>query len=144
MKPSAVRELIRCSILAPAASRQRGNLKWRAVGIAFFTVSLALTACHSYHIDATIENRTGTDIQLLEVDYPSASFGVDRIAAGADYHYRFQIRGSGPLTLSYTTRDERQVHITGPNLFEQQEGQLQIILLPGAKADFVPNLSPHK
>ncbi len=35
-----------------------------------------LAACHSYHIDAAIENRTGADIQLLEVDYPSASFGA--------------------------------------------------------------------
>ena len=38
------------------------------------------SACHSYHIDATIENRTGAPIQLLEVDYPSASFGVDSLA----------------------------------------------------------------
>jgi hypothetical protein len=112
-----------------------------APALLLFT-SLALAACHSYHIDSTIENRTGAPIQLLEVDYPSASFGVDRLDAGAVFHYRFQVVGSGQLTLSYTTADGRQVHITGPNLFERQQGQLQILLLPGAKADFAAHLSP--
>ena len=59
--------------------------------------SLSVSACHSYHIDSTIVNRTGADVQLLEVDYPDASFGADRIASGAVFHYRFQVRGSGPL-----------------------------------------------
>ena len=115
---------------------------WALVALGFSTV-LLLTGCHSYHIDSTIENCTDTDIQLIEVDYPSASFGVDHLAAGAVYHYRFQVRGSGPLSLSYTTSHGRQVHITGPNLFEQQQGQLQIVLLPNAKTDFIPRLSPN-
>jgi hypothetical protein len=101
----------------------------------------AATACHSYHIDTTIENRTGAAIQLLEVDYPTASFGVDRIDAGAVFHYRFQVRGSGPLTLQYTDADGKQAKITGPDLSERQQGQLQIVLLPGAKAEFHPQLT---
>ena len=104
--------------------------------------SSLVTACHSYHIDATIENRTGADIQLLEVDYPSASFGADHIASGATYHYRFQIRGSGPLKITYTGADEKQIQIAGPTLVERQQGQLKIVLLPAGKAQFQPQLSP--
>lgn len=100
-----------------------------------------LAGCHSYHIDTTIENRTGADVQLLEVDYPDASFGVDRIALGADYHYRFQVRGSGALKVTYTGAGEKQVQITGPTLVERQQGQLTIELLPGGKAKFVPELT---
>jgi hypothetical protein len=100
------------------------------------------SACHSYHVDTTIENRTGATVQLLEVDYPSASFGVDSLAAGGDFHYRFQIHGSGPLKISYTGADRRQIQITGPQLVESQEGQLEIVLLPGAKAEFHPKLTP--
>jgi hypothetical protein len=103
---------------------------------------LVTTACHSYHVDSTIENRTGADIQLLEVDYPSASFGVDHLAAGAVYHYRFQIRGSGPLKIEYTAASGKQVQITGPNLVEGQQGQLQIILLPAGRAQFTSQLTP--
>ena len=102
---------------------------------------LAASACHSYHIDATIENRTGAPVQLLEVDYPSASFGVDSLAAGATFHYRFQVRGSGSLKLSYTSADGKQVQITGPVLAERQQGQLEIVLSPGGKAEFNPQLT---
>jgi hypothetical protein len=102
----------------------------------------SVTGCHSYHIDTTIENRTGADIQLLEVDYPSASFGVDRIATGAVYHYRFQVNGSGPLKITYTGADGKQVQIAGPTLVERQQGQLKIVLMPAGKAQFVPQLMP--
>jgi hypothetical protein len=115
----------------------------RAILIAFLSYAiLAVTACHSYHIDSSIENRTGADIQLLEVDYPSASFGVDRIASGAVYHYRFQIRGSGPLKITYTGAGDKQIQITGPTLVERQQGQLKIVLLPSGKAQFLPQFTP--
>jgi hypothetical protein len=103
---------------------------------------LAATACHSYHIDATIENRTGADLQLLEVDYPSASFGADHLASGASYHYRFQVRDSGPIKISYTVNDQKQVQIAGPTLAERQQGQIKIVLLPAGKAQFIPQLTP--
>lgn len=107
------------------------------VGVGFFT------GCHSYHIDATVENRTGAAITLLEVDYPSAGFGVDSLSAGSDFHYRFQVRGSGPVKVQYTeepSRAERQM--SGPTLFERQEGRIQIVLLPDGKAEFQPDLKP--
>ena len=103
---------------------------------------LALAGCHSYHIDATVENRTGGAIQLLEVDYPSASFGIDKLAAGATFHYRIQIRGSGPLKVAFTGKDGRQTVVEGPTVAERQEGRLEIVLLPGNKAEFHPELSP--
>jgi hypothetical protein len=100
--------------------------------------------CHSYHIETTVENRTGETIRLLEVDYPSASFGSDRLAAGATFHYRIQLRGSGPLQVAYTASDGRQVRITGLVLAETQEGRLGIVLLPGGKAAFLPQLTPER
>ncbi len=100
------------------------------------------SACHSYHIDATIENRTGAPIQLLEVDYPSASFGADSLAAGADFHYRFQVNGSGQLKISYTAANGQTVQIAGPTLVERQQGKLEIVLEPGGKAEFRPRLTP--
>ena len=115
----------------------------RAIFTAFLSATLlAAAACHSYHVDTTVENRTGADIQLLEVDYPSASFGADHIASGAIYHYRFQIRGSGPLKITYTGQGGKQVQIAGPTLVERQEGQLKIVLLPDGKAQFIPQLTP--
>ena len=109
-----------------------------SAALAGVAISLsALTACHSHRIDAIVENRTGIAIDLLEVDYPSASFGADQLAAGADYHYRFQVRLSGPIKVQFTDHLSHQVRqMTGPELHEGQEGQLEIVLLPGGKADF--------
>jgi hypothetical protein len=118
------------------------------IGRRLFTILLApalltVTGCHSYHIDSTIENRTGAAIQLLEIDYPSASFGINSLASGADTHYRFQVRGSGQLTVQYTTGGGHLVQVTGPVLAERQQGQLEIVLLPEGKAEFVPHLAPR-
>jgi hypothetical protein len=105
-------------------------------------VSGCVAGCHSDHIDTTIENRTGAAVQLLEVDYPSASFGDDRLDAGAIYRYRFQVRGSGQLTLQYTDPSGREIHIKGPTLVEREHGQLQIVLQPEGKAEFFPHFLP--
>jgi len=106
--------------------------------------SLAVAGCHSYRIDAVVENRTGSPIELLEVDYPSASFGMDKLAAGADYRYRFQVRGGGPVKVEYTESTSQKVReTTGPSLAEHQEGQLEIVLLPEGKVEFHAELTPH-
>lgn len=111
-------------------------------GLLSFTLSM-LTACHSYHIDATIENRTGGPIKLMEIDYPSASFGADTLAQNAVYRYSFQTRGSGQLSVQYTAPDGHQVQVKGPMLYEKQQGRLQILLLPGGKVEIQPLLEPQ-
>jgi hypothetical protein len=114
--------------------------------VAATAILFAAAACHSYHVETTIENRTGAAIQLLEVDYPTASFGADKLDAGAVFHYRIQLRGSGPLKVQYTAAGGHQtqipVQIDGPTVSERQEGTLQVVLLPGGKAEFHPQLTP--
>ena len=103
---------------------------------------IAATGCHSYHVETTVENRTGGAIQLLEVDYPSASFGKDSLADGDDFHYRIQLQGSGPLKVQYTAGNTL-FQINGPTVAERQQGSLEIALLPAGKAEFHPKLSPQ-
>ena len=119
--------------------------KWQtalAVSLALAGLS-AMFACHSYHIDATIENRTGGPVKLMEVDYPSASFGADSLAANGVLHYSFQTRGSGQISVQYTRADGHQVQAKGPELYERQEGRLEISLLPEGKIEFTPSLGPR-
>ena len=111
---------------------------------AFLLLFGFLAGCHSAHVAVTVENRTGAPIELLEVDYPSASFGADSLASGADYHYRIQVRLSGPVKVQYTESSTHTVRqSTGAALYEGQNGQLQIVLLPGGKMEFHPQLSPR-
>ncbi len=107
-----------------------------------FPALVGSIGCHSYHVETTVKNRTGEPIRLLEVDYPSASFGDDVLAAGEDYHYRIQLRGSGPLKVQYTASNEQRVQMTGRTVAERQDGRLEIVLLPGGKVEFHPELTP--
>jgi len=115
---------------------------WPSIAVGCLSVAMLAAGCHSYRIEATVENRTGATITELEVDYPSASFGANSLAADAIFHYRFQVRGSGPVTVQYAAADGRQVKITGPTLHERQEGRLDIVLPPGGKAAFHVELLP--
>ena len=119
--------------------RGLGRVGWGAVcAVAMAT----LAACHSYHVDTTVENRTGARVEELEVDYPSASFGTNRLEPGSTYQSRIQFRNSGPLKVTYTAADGRQVQVMGPSMAERQEGQLEIVLLPSGKAEFHPHVTP--
>jgi hypothetical protein len=121
----------------------RRGAAWQPIAAALFPLLVFLSGCHSYHVEATIENRSGGAVQLVEVDYPSASFGADALAAGADFHYRFQVQGSGPVTVQYTDADRRIVKQTGPTLADKQEGRLEVVLLPGGQVEFHAEMNPH-
>jgi hypothetical protein len=101
----------------------------------------AATGCRSYHVEITVENRTGAPVKLLEVDYPSASFGTDVVAPGASYHYRIQVLGHGPVNVQYTDHGGTQRKIGGPSLTDGDQGALQIVLLPDGKAEFSPQVA---
>ncbi len=110
-----------------------------AFGIAWFPG--LLTGCHSAHVEVAVENRTGAAIRLLEVDYPSASFGADSLASAATLHYRIQVQGNGPVKVQYAAEGGSQPQMLGPSLAERQEGTLKIVLLPAGKAEFYPRLT---
>jgi hypothetical protein len=95
------------------------------------TLSLVpLAGCHSPYIEADIVNATNSTLTLVEVDYPSASFGVETLAAGATYHYRFKILGSGPTKVLWTDAARHDHTIPGPSLNEGQQGTLVVTIQP--------------
>jgi hypothetical protein len=97
---------------------------------------LALSGCHSALINTTISNRTSEPISLVEVDYPSASFGTQTLAPGQDFHYRFKILGNGPTTLLWTDQQQQDHKNSGPALHEGQEGTLSITFIQGANPNW--------
>jgi hypothetical protein len=94
------------------------------------TCLFAVTGCHSPYITATVSNRSAQRIDLLEVDYPSASFGTQNLAPGSDFHYRFKVLGSGSMRLLYTDDAHQDHKSDGPFLKEGAEGLLTIAITP--------------
>lgn len=97
---------------------------------------LATLGCKSAHVEVTVQNQTGADVRLLEVDYPNASFGFDVIPSGASKHYRIQVVGTGKVKVQYTGPNDKQFQSTGPELQDGKQGTLEIVLEPDGKAQF--------
>jgi hypothetical protein len=98
--------------------------------------------CHSAYIETTIRNRTDQPVTLVELDYPSASFGTQEIAPGREFHYRFKVLGSGKLKLIYTDTARAEHDIPGPELKEGDEGLLLVTITPTG-AQWQPTLRIH-
>lgn len=105
---------------------------------------LSLTACRSAFVQTAIVNHTGNTVRLIEVDYPSASFGTQQIADNATFRYRFKIQDSGPVTISYTTVDQQNHTATGPTLVQGEQGTLTIAIGNDGKVSWVPVLTTSK
>jgi hypothetical protein len=109
-----------------------------------FLIALLLGGCRSAFVSTTITNNSGAQVTLLEVDYPSASFGVGALAPGAQFHYRFKIQGSGPVKLQFTDASGKAHTVSGLDLQEGEQGNLQISIDPSNDIAWTPNLSQTK
>jgi hypothetical protein len=90
--------------------------------------AFTLAGCRSPYVETTVSNRTAQPIRLIEVDYPSASFGTQSLAPGADFHYRFKVLGEGKMKLIYTDSANNEQKSEGPLLKEGAEGPVIITI----------------
>jgi hypothetical protein len=109
---------------------ERSKLWRRVCGMVLCAGVVGMTGCKSPYVEADVINATGKPVSLLEVDYPSASFGAETLAAGATYHYRFKILGDGGTKVDWTDAAHKEHKGTGPSLTEGQQGSLTITLEP--------------
>ena len=109
--------------------------------VAVIALCAAVLGCHSHYIEATITNGSTAPLNVIQVDYPSASFGVQTLAPGEVFHYRFKLLGSGPIKLTFSDAKNGEHTVTGPLLIEGQEGPLDITLTQ-ERADFRATLRP--
>lgn len=87
--------------------------------------------CHSAFVNATITNRSGAPVHLVEVDYPNASFGTEDLPAGGVFRYHFKIQGTGGTKLSWTDQGEHDHASEGPTLLEGEMGSLAVTINSG-------------
>ena len=109
-------------------------------GYLVFPALVLLGGCRSAFVSATITNHSQGPITLVEVDYPSASFGVGSVTPETPFHYRFKIQGSGQVKLQFTDEQGKQHSVTGPELQEGEMGSLQIGIDASSKVSWIPNL----
>jgi hypothetical protein len=89
---------------------------------------ICLIGCKSAFVEADVKNTSGAAVSLVEVDYPSASFGVGELGAGATFHYRFKILGSGAAKVLWTDAERKEHTVAGPEMREGQQGNLTVTI----------------
>jgi hypothetical protein len=104
---------------------------------------IALAGCRSRFVEVTIVNQ-GPALHVMEFDYPSASFGANQLAAGAQYHYRFKIQGSGQLSLQYEDSAGHNHTAPGPTVDLGDQGSLLVTINPLGAVTWSTNLTNPK
>jgi len=125
-------------------SRRAALMPAGAALLLAFLAAFTLTACRSAFVETTIENTGPASIHLIEVDYPSASFGMQSLDAHGTYHYHFKIQGSGPITITWTDAANKAHTATGPKLFEGQSGDLRITIDAAGGVSWSTSLSADR
>jgi hypothetical protein len=100
----------------------------RLLGTVGMAGLVALAGCRSPYVEADVINATNAPVTLVEVDYPSASFGVGELGAGATFHYRFKILGSGAAKVLWTDAERKEHTVAGPEMHEGQQGNLTVTI----------------
>ena len=109
--------------------------------VAVTALCVGLPGCHSHYIQATLTNSSNAPLNVVQVDYPSASFGIQKLAPGEAFHYRFKLLGSGPIKITFIDTQNHEHAVTGPSLNEGQEGTLDVAVSQ-ERAEFHANVRP--
>jgi hypothetical protein len=105
--------------------------------------SLMLTVgCRSKLVEVRVVNSGTTDLHNIEVDYPSASFGMSNLAAGATFVYRIQLQDAGRMKVEFSDSKQQPHSGKGPYLKQGQEGTLTLTLDGSGKNQWTAELHP--
>lgn len=106
--------------------------------------AVPITGCQSPWVQATILNNEDTPVNLVEVNYPGGSFGVQNIAPHGKFTYRFHILSNDPVEVDFTDAAGREEKIKGPKLDQGEEGTLTIEIRAGDKVVWTTGLHPRQ
>ena len=97
---------------------------------------LALTGCPAHMLTIRLVNTSTHPISTIIVDYPSATFGKDKLAPAETFSSPVKITDTGALRVQFTDAAGAIHKYTGLTLHPNQEGSIEIQLdQAGAKAE---------
>ncbi len=102
-----------------------------------------MVGCRSKLIVVRVINSGTTDLHNIEVDYPSASFGMSNLAPGATFTYRIQLQDAGRMKVEFYDSNQQPHSGKGPYVKEGQQGSLTLTLDGSGKNEWAPQLHPR-
>jgi hypothetical protein len=114
----------------------------RVFSFTAFLSFVLIAGCRSPYVQTTVLNSGSTELHNIEVDYPSASFGISSLAPGEAFHYRFQLQDAGRMKVQFFDSAKKSHSGIGPYAAEGQQGTLAITLDGSGKNVWTANLHP--
>jgi hypothetical protein len=85
-----------------------------------------LAGCRAHVVTIKLVNTSAVPLSTIIVDYPSATFGKDKLSPGETFSSPVKITDSGPLKVQFTDANGGNHTSTGPVLHKNQEGMIEI------------------
>jgi hypothetical protein len=98
------------------------SLRW-VIAAAF---ALSLSGCRAHMVTIKLVNTSANPLSTIIVDYPSATFGKDKLAPGETFSSPVKLTDDGPLKVQFTDANGGNHNSTGPVLHKNQEGMIEI------------------
>ena len=95
---------------------------------ACFTLLLVivLAGCRAHMVKIKLVNTSASPLSTIIVDYPSATFGKDKLAPGESFSSSVKLTDDGPLKVQFTDANGGNHTYTGPMLHKSEEGSIDI------------------
>jgi hypothetical protein len=101
-----------------------------------------LAGCRAHMVTIKLVNTSAAPLSTIIVDYPSATFGKDKLAPRETFSSTVKVTDTGPLKVQFTDAKDAIHTYTLPILHPNAEGSLEI-QLNQASAVAVLHLKPR-
>jgi hypothetical protein len=92
---------------------------------------IALSGCHSHVVKVNLKNTSTDVVKTIIVDYPTATFGKDKLAPGETFSYAIKPLETGMLKIQFTDALGTIHSYIGTPLHKNDDGVLDVNLSQG-------------
>ena len=121
--------------------RKRNRL-YGFFGLFVLASLVVVMGCRSKLVEVHVVNSGSTELHNIEVDYPSASFGLPSLAPGATYIYRIQLQDAARMKVEFFDSKQQPHSGKGPYVEQGQQGTLTLTLDRSGKSQWDAVLNP--
>ena len=91
-------------------------------------VLLLVCGCRSRVVYVQLTNVSQQPLYTITVDYPGATFGVNRLDPGKSYRYAIKPQETGPLKIQFADATGKTHNYSGLDLHKHDEGSAEVKL----------------
>jgi hypothetical protein len=93
-----------------------------------FILCFALAGCHAHVVRVTLSNTSTDIVKTIIVDYPTATFGKDKLSPGETFSYAIKPLETGMIRIQFTDAQGSIHTYNGTTLHKNDDGSLEVKL----------------